>query len=84
MMYVMRRLQEHGRLGRTRLFICFIDLQKAYDSVDPSLLWAVLARFGVPPRMISINRQFQDGMRACIRLDGGMTSEWFEVRQSLR
>ena len=62
----------------------FINLQKAYDSVDRSLLWAVLARFGVPPRMISIIRQFHDGMRACIRLDGGRTSEWFPVRQGLR
>ena len=84
MMYVIRRLQEHGRLGRTPLFVCFINLQKAYDSVDRSLLWAVLARFALPPRMISIIRQFHDGMRACSRLDGGRTSEWFEVRQGFR
>ena len=84
MMYIMRRLQEHGRLGYTPLFMCFIDLQKAYDSVDCSHLWAILARFGVPPRIISIIRQFHDGMRACIRLGGGRTSEWFEVRQGLR
>ena len=69
MMYVMRRLQEHERLGGTPLFMCFIDLQKAYDSVDRSLLWAVFARFGVPPRMILIIHQFYDGMRTCIRLD---------------
>ena len=80
MVYAMRRLQEHRRLGRTPLFMLFIDLQKAYDSVDRSLLWAVLARFGVPPRMISIIRQFHDGMSTCIRLDGGRTSDWFEVR----
>ena len=84
MMYVMRRLREHGRLGRTPLFMCFIDLQKAYDSVDRSLLWAILARFGVPPRMISIIRQFHDGILACIRLDEGRISEGFEVRQGLR
>ena len=65
MMYVMRRLQEHGRLGRTPLSMCFIDLQKAYDSVDRSFLWAVLARLGVPPRMISIIRQFHDGIPRC-------------------
>ena len=83
-MYVIRRLQEHGRLGRTPLFVCFINLQKAYDSVDRSLLWVVLARFGVPPRIISIIRQFHDGMRACIRLDGNRTFQRFEVRQGLR
>ena len=64
--------------------MCFIDLQKAYDSVDRSLLWKVLARYGVPAKLISIIRQFHDGMRACVRLDSGETSEWFAVEQGLR
>ena len=49
MMFAVRRLQELGRKARVPLFLCFIDLQKAYDSVDRTLLWQVLARFGVPP-----------------------------------
>ena len=48
------------------LYVCFIDLTKAYDSVDRTLLWRVLARFGVPQNMISVIRQFHDGMRACV------------------
>ena len=36
MMFAVRRLQELGRKARTPLFLCFIDLQKAYDSVDCS------------------------------------------------
>ena len=34
--------------------------------------------------MVHIVRQFHDGMRACVRLDGGRVSEWFEVGQGLR
>ena len=55
MMFVVRRLQELGRTSYTPLEICFIDLAKAYDSVDRVLLWEVLARFGVPPLMIKVN-----------------------------
>ena len=44
--------------------MCSIDLQKAYDSVDRELLWEVLARFGVPEKMLTVIRQFHDGMRA--------------------
>ena len=84
MMFTVRRLQELGRKARAPLFLCFIDLQKAYDSVDRTLLWQVFARFGTPPQMIEVIRQFHDGMRACVRSDDGRCSEWFEVAQGLR
>ena len=60
------------------------DLTKAYVSVDRTLLWTVLARFGVPHNMISVIRQFQDGMPACVRLDDRVCSRWFAVEQGLR
>ena len=59
-------------------------MQKAYDSVDRKLLWQVLARSGVPPQMIELTRQLHDGVRACVRNDDGVWSEWFEVAQRLR
>ena len=83
-MFVIRRLQELARKKRIPLYVCFIDLTKAYDSVDRTLLWTVLARFGVPQIMISVIRQFHDGMRACVRLDDRVCSKWFAVEQGLR
>lgn len=81
MMYVVRRVQQLAREKGLPRYVCFIDLQKAYDSVDQSLLWKVLARYGVPAKLISIIRQFHDGMRACVRLDSGETSEMFPEEQ---
>ena len=56
MIYVVRGVQELAREKDLPLFMCFIDQQKAYDSVDRSLLWKVLARYGVPAKLISIIR----------------------------
>ena len=83
-MFVVRSLQKVGRKAGVSLHICFIDLQKAYDTVDRTLPWQVLTRIGVPPQMIGVIRQFHDGMRACVRADGGVCSDWFEVEQGLR
>ena len=56
MMFVVHRRQELARKKRILLYACFIDLTRAYDSVDRTLLWKVLARFVVPQRMISVIR----------------------------
>ena len=84
MMFAVRRLQELGSKARVPLFLCFVDLQRAYDSVDRTLLWQVLARFGTPPQVIEVIRKFHDGLRACVRSDDGLCWEWFEVAQGLR
>ena len=78
-MFVIRRLQELARKKQIPLYVCFIDLTKAYDSVDQTLLWTVLARFGVPHNMISAIRQFHNGMRSCVRLDDRVCSGWFTL-----
>ena len=79
-MFAIRRLQELARKKRIPLYVCFIDL----TNVDRTLLWTVLARFGVPQNMISVIRQFHDGIRACVRLDDRVCSRWFAVEQDFR
>ena len=63
--------------------MCFIELQKAYDSVDRKLLWVVLAHFGVPEKMLAVTRQFHDGIQTRVRTDDGEYSEWFDINQGL-
>ena len=84
MMFVVRRLQEVWRKAGASIFMCFIDLQKTYDTVDRTLPWQVLTRIGVPPPMTAVIRQLHDGMRACVRPDNGVCSDLFEVEQGLR
>ena len=78
---MIRELQELAKKKQIMLYLCFIELTKAYDSVDRTLLWTVLTCFGVPQNTISVIRQFRDGMRACVRLDDSLCSGWFAVEQ---
>ncbi|CAB1116295.1 unnamed protein product [Ectocarpus sp. CCAP 1310/34] len=84
MLFVVRRLQELGRRKKIPLYMCFVDLNKAYDSVDREMLRKVLARAGIPAKLIKVISQFHDGMRARVRMDGGELSDWFFVTQGVR
>ena len=83
-MFVVRRLQYIGRKAGVSLFMCFVDLQKRYDTVDRTLSWQVLTHIGVSLQMIAVIREFHDGMGACVRPDDGVCLNWFEVEQGLR
>ena len=61
--------------------MCFIDLQKAYGTANYALQWQVFTRIEVPPQMIAAIRKVHDGMRACVRPDNGVCSDWLEVKQ---
>ena len=82
--FEVRRLLEIGRTAGVSLFLCFIGPQKAYDTVDRTLLCQALTRIGVPPQMIALIQHFHDDMRACMRPDDGVCLDWFEVEQGLR
>ena len=68
MLFVIRRLQDFAQKKCIPLYVpyAFIDLTKADDSVDRTLLWTLLARCDVSHNMKSSIRQFYDGMRACV------------------
>ena len=60
------------------IHMSFIHLQKAHDTVDGTLLWQVLpriTRIGVPPQMIAVIQQFDDGIGAFVRSGDGVYSE---------
>lgn len=54
MIFVARQLVEKTLEHNDSLFILFVDLRKAYDSVPRSALWEVLRKYGIPPTMLNI------------------------------
>ena len=66
MMFVVRRLQENRRKAGGSLVMCFIDPQKAYDTVDRTLLRQVLTRIKVPPQILAVIQTFYSVTIACV------------------
>lgn len=51
------------------MYVCFDDLQEAYDLVDREQLWKVLAQAGVPDKRITAIHDSSGGMLARVRMD---------------
>ena len=74
MIFTARQLQEKCQEQNVDLYMTFVDLTKAFDTVSRDGLWKIMAKFGCPPRYIAMVRQFHDGMQARVQNDG----EYFE------
>ena len=83
MIFAARQLVEKTREHDDSLYMLFVDLKKAYDSVPRQALWSVLEKCGTPPKLLSVARSFHEGMRAEVRVGTAFT-ESFEVRNGLR
>ena len=49
-------LQNLSAVGQ-ETFVLFVDLVKAFDSVNRDMLWQILAKFGVPESLIGVIRE---------------------------
>ena len=68
MIFATRQLVEKSREHDAPLFVLFVDLRKAYDTVPRQALWHVLEKYGIPPIMLSIIKSFYEGMTAVVKV----------------
>ena len=83
MIFSARQLQEKCREQHMDLFMVFIDLVKAFDSVDRTGLWKVLLRLGCPVKIVNLIKVFHTGMMACV-VEEGSKSEMFAVNNGVK
>ncbi|CAG4942943.1 unnamed protein product [Colias eurytheme] len=76
--FSVRQLQEKSREQSRPLFLSFVDLEKAFDSVPRKALWIVLQKVGCPEKFLRMIRLFHDDMRCCVAV-GGEQSDYFSV-----
>ena len=81
--FTVRQLVEKSIEHRSKRFIIFVDLKKAYDTVPRAALQCALKKLGVPDLIIDIIRSLHEGMKAQVRVSGEM-SEKINVENGLR
>ena len=76
----MQRAKEFNKA----IYICFVDLHKAYDTVNRNALWEVLSKsFSIPDKLIRIFKTLHCGTTGLIHVDGQI-SEKFPIEVELK
>ena len=74
MIFFARQLQEKCREQHQDLYMAFVDLTRAFDTVNQDLLWNTLHKFGCPPTFIGMLQQFHTGMCAQVVMANSQSS----------
>ena len=81
---VLRVLAEKAREYNTPLYLCFVDLRKAYDSVSRDALWVVLQkRYRVPGKLLRILKALHRDTGEAVRAYGKVSKE-FPIKNGVR
>ena len=62
----LKKRREHGKES----WVLFVDLVKAFDSVPRDVLFTVLAKFGVPPHLVSVIKRMNMDLQVIFDLNG--------------
>lgn len=76
--FSIRQLQEKSREQSQPLYLCFVDLEKAFDCVPREALWTLLAKLGCSEKFVRMIRLLHDDMICCVTYNGEQ-SEFFSV-----
>lgn len=80
---IVRRLEEYAIEKWKQLHFAFLDISKAYDSVDRPAMWKILKKFGLPSKIIDIIESLHVGQQGRI-IQNGQLSRPFNIESGLR
>ena len=83
MVFAVRQIQEKCIKQNMSLYAIFIDLTKAFDTVNREALWVILGKLGCPAKCVKLIQQFHDDMTGEVIVDGE-PSERFGITNGVK
>jgi Reverse transcriptase (RNA-dependent DNA polymerase)/Endonuclease-reverse transcriptase/Domain of unknown function (DUF6451) len=75
---MLRLLAEKAKRQGKKIYNCFIDFQKAFDTIKHKIIWATLKSYGVETKMITLLQNIYEKSQSAVRI-GDDYGEWFQT-----
>ena len=76
--FTLKMTMEKRRAFNKPLFMCFIDITKAYDSVNRELLWKICRSYGISDKLVNLLKMLYKHSIAKVKINGEL-SDSFET-----
>ncbi|PFX23720.1 LINE-1 retrotransposable element ORF2 protein [Stylophora pistillata] len=83
MIFAVRQVQEKCREQNMDLYAVYVDLTKAFDTVNRAAMWTALQKLGCPRKFVTLIRLSHDSMTGLV-LSGGEATEPFEITNGVK
>jgi hypothetical protein len=74
----LRLLAEKAKRQGKKIYNCFIDFQKAFDTIKHKIIWAMLKSYGVDTKMVTLLQNIYEKSQSAVRI-GKDNGEWFRT-----
>ena len=83
LIFVLRMLVEESKEWNKKLYLLFIDFEKAFDSVDRDCLWRVLKYYRIPEKIVDMIIALYEESECCVKTENG-TTRFFKIMSGVR
>jgi len=74
----LRLLAEKAKRQGKKIYNCFIDFQKAFDTIKHKVIWATLKSYGVETKMVTLLKNIYENVQSAVWI-GKENGEWFRT-----
>ena len=74
--FILSTLISKAHKSKRKLYCCFVDFRKAFDSIPRHCLWQVLKSKGITGDILSCLKSAYDKDEACVLTGGGLTDSF--------
>ena len=77
-------LNKYVRFGKKKLYVCFVDFKKAFDSIwHTGLLFKLLKNFNIGGKFYGIIKSMYNNSESCVKLKNGITNK-FRLQKGIK
>ena len=80
--FVVRHLMQQANEMKVPLSLCFVDFEKAFDSISRRTMGKIMRHYGIPEEFVRVILNMHDGTSCKVMVDGCLTDP-FEVKSGV-